>query len=94
MDIALDGAVEFKSLPSGLHGVDNDLVYFVHEGYAGLSAFARGEATQAERNANFVAVGILVDKKYGRLGRSWLCAEKLEGLARCVIMDTMAWTHC
>ena len=94
MDIALDGAVEFKSLPSGLHGVDNDLVYFVHEGYAGLSAFARGEATQAERNANFVAVGILVDKKYGRLGRSWLYAEKLEGLARCVIMDTMAWTHC
>ncbi|KAH8728105.1 hypothetical protein GQ44DRAFT_785606 [Phaeosphaeriaceae sp. PMI808] len=54
--IPLDNAVEYKSLPSGLHSVESDLVYFVHEGYAGVSAFARGDGDAAERNANFVAV--------------------------------------
>ncbi|KAF1835141.1 hypothetical protein BDW02DRAFT_568288 [Decorospora gaudefroyi] len=89
-DISLDNAVEFKSLPSGLHSVQSDLVYFTHEGYAGLSAFAKGNASAEDRNANFVAVGILVRKegKYGRLGRAWLLVGKLEKMAAALADDT------
>lgn len=87
--IALDNAVEYKSLPSGLHSVPADLVYFTHEGYAGLSAFARGDAGADERGANFVAVGVLArrDGAYGRLGRSWLVAGRLEGMAKALAED-------
>ncbi|KAF1348240.1 hypothetical protein EJ07DRAFT_142134 [Lizonia empirigonia] len=81
--------VEFKSLPSGLHALASDLVYFTHEGYAGLSAFARGEASDAERNANFVAVGMLVRRegRFGRLGRGWLLAGRLEKMAAALARD-------
>ena len=84
----LDG-VEYKSLPSGLHTLTNDLVYFTHEGYAGLSAFARGNASAEDRNANFVSVGILVRKegRFGRLGRGWLLAGKLEKIAAALAED-------
>ncbi|KAF1844432.1 uncharacterized protein K460DRAFT_369287 [Cucurbitaria berberidis CBS 394.84] len=89
-DIALENAVEFKSLPSGLHAVQNDLVYFTHEGYAGLSAFAKGDASAEERNANFVSVGILVknEGRFGRLGRAWLLAGQLEKLAAALADDS------
>lgn len=82
--LALDNAVEFKSLPSGLHAQQSDLVYFTHEGYAGLGAFAQGSAGAEDRNANFVSVGVLVKKdgEYGRLGRAWLVAGRLEALAK------------
>ncbi|KAF2497169.1 hypothetical protein BU16DRAFT_617184 [Lophium mytilinum] len=86
-DVVLDGTVEFKSLPSGLHTVKEDLVYFVHEGYAGLSAFVNGPASAAERNAHLVAVGILVPLSYGRLGRSWLHAQALQNLAAVLVGD-------
>ncbi|KAF2677666.1 hypothetical protein K458DRAFT_157335 [Lentithecium fluviatile CBS 122367] len=92
VDVILDGAVEFKSLPSGLHDIQSDLVYFVHEGYAGLSAFAKGEASAEERNANFVSVGILVSRAYGRLGRSWLLAARLRKLATALADDVSATT--
>ncbi|KAF2183655.1 hypothetical protein K469DRAFT_710457 [Zopfia rhizophila CBS 207.26] len=87
VDVALDGAVEFKSLPSGLHSVKSDLVYFVHEGYAGLSAFVSGPASEAERNAHLVAVGVLVPLSYGRLGRSWLHARSLQKIASALADD-------
>ncbi|USP80358.1 hypothetical protein yc1106_07632 [Curvularia clavata] len=89
-DITLENAVEYKSLPSGLHSVQNDLVYFTHEGYAGLSAFAKGDAGAEERNANFVSVGILVKKEgeFGRLGRAWLLAGRLEKLAAALADDS------
>ncbi|KAF2265234.1 hypothetical protein CC78DRAFT_208835 [Lojkania enalia] len=90
VDVLLDGAVEYKSLPSGLHSVKSDLVYFVHEGYAGLSAFANAPASEAERNANFVAVGILVPLSYGRLGRSWLHAPRLQKIASTLAQDSNA----
>lgn len=83
----LDGAVEFKSLPSGLHTVKHDLVYFVHQGYAGLSAFVNGPASESERNAHLVSVGILVPLSYGRLGRSWLHAQSLQDLAAVLVDD-------
>lgn len=82
--VVLEGVVEYKGLPSGLHNVDKDLVYFVHDKYAGVSAFAKGEASQSERNAHFVAVGAMLPLKDGRLGRAWLHAGSLENLARCV----------
>ncbi|KAF2104665.1 hypothetical protein NA57DRAFT_70871 [Rhizodiscina lignyota] len=86
--VNLDGVVEFKSLPSGLHNIKEDLVYFVHDEYAGVSAFENSPATEAERNAHFVAVGILVPLSYGRLGRSWLYDEQLRQLARALVNDT------
>ena len=81
-DIELDGVVEYKSLPSGLHTVPDDLIYFVHDGYAGLSAFVNAPTDDSEtRNARMLAVGVLVPLSYGRLGRAWKHAEGLKGLA-------------
>jgi hypothetical protein len=57
----------------------------VHEEYAGVSAFVNGPADDAERGAQFVAVGGLVELSYGRLGRGWLVAERLKGIARLVL---------
>ena len=67
-------------------------MYFTHEGYAGLSAFARGTASAEERNANFVSVGVLArrDGEYGRLGRGWLLAGRLEKLAASLAEDAEA----
>lgn len=81
--VELEGVVEFKSLPSGLHTVRDDLVYFVHDAeFAGVSAFVNEPCDdEDERNARMIAVGILVPLSYGRLGRSWRHAEDLKVLA-------------
>ncbi|KAF8439533.1 hypothetical protein BGX38DRAFT_872899 [Terfezia claveryi] len=81
--VSLDG-VEFKSLPSGLHNIKEDLVYFVHASFAGVSAFINQPAAESERNAMMVSVGILVPLSYGRLGRSWRHAKNLKELARSI----------
>ncbi|SMY21257.1 unnamed protein product [Zymoseptoria tritici ST99CH_1A5] len=83
--VDLDG-VEYRSLPSGLHSVDEDLVYFRHGEHVGASVFVRGEADAAHRNANFAAVGVLVSQ-HGALGQVWLHAEELRILARNVVGD-------
>ncbi len=80
-DIDLEG-VEYKCLPSGLHEVKEDLVYFVQNTYAGISAYVRAEADEGHRNASFVTVGALVPLSYGRLGKSWFHAQDLRRLAR------------
>lgn len=80
--VELEGVVEYKSLPSGLHTVEEDLIYFVHETHAGLSAFINAPAGEESRNARMIAVGVLVPLSYGRLGRSWKHAEKLKEMAR------------
>ena len=85
-DVNLDG-VEYKCLPSGLHGVKEDVIYFVHGPYAGVSAFVQEEADAQHRNAQFVAVGALVPLSYGRLGKSWLHVAELRRLARDAIED-------
>lgn len=59
--------------------------YFTHDKYAGLSAFVSKAASEEERNANFVSVGILVPQTYGRLGRAWMHAQRLRELARWAI---------
>ncbi|PYH95451.1 hypothetical protein BO71DRAFT_377533 [Aspergillus ellipticus CBS 707.79] len=79
--VEVEGAVEYKSLPSGLHNVPEDLVYFVHEQYAGISAFVNWPAEEAERNAKMFAIGVLVPLSSGRLGKSWRHAPKLKELA-------------
>lgn len=80
-DVDLEGAVEYKSLPSGLHAVSEDLIYFVHEQYAGLSAFINAPVEDSQlRNARMLAVGVLVPLSYGRLGRAWRHAEGLKEL--------------
>ncbi|KAF7553617.1 hypothetical protein G7Z17_g3483 [Cylindrodendrum hubeiense] len=81
--VELEGLVEYKSLPSGLHTVSNDLIYFVHDGgHAGLSAFINMPCDEEEaRHARMIAVGVLVPLSYGRLGRAWRHAEVLKEMA-------------
>lgn len=81
--IELEGLVEYKSLPSGLHTVTEDLIYFVHEGgHAGLSAFVNVPCEEEEaRHARMIAVGVLVPLSYGRLGRAWRHAQGLKEMA-------------
>ncbi|PWY90125.1 hypothetical protein BO70DRAFT_330373 [Aspergillus heteromorphus CBS 117.55] len=90
--VEVEGAVEYKSLPSGLHNVPEDLVYFVHEQYAGISAFVNWPAEEAERNAKMFAIGVLVPLSSGRLGKSWRHAPKLKELAGNYAQD-MSDTH-
>ncbi|KAH8203434.1 hypothetical protein TruAng_002418 [Truncatella angustata] len=86
--IELEGTVEYKSLPSGLHTVKDDLIYFVHDGYAGLSAFVNAPVEDTEaRNACMLAVGVLVPLSYGRLGRAWRHAEGLKEIASKMVLS-------
>jgi DENN domain-containing protein 11 len=87
--IELEGVVEYKSLPSGLHTVKDDLIYFVHQNNAGISAFINAPAAEESRNARMLAVGAMVPLTYGRLGRCWKHAEKLKEMARYVILVTV-----
>lgn len=59
--------------------------YFVHEQYAGISAFLNRPAEAAERNASMFAIGVLVPLSSGRLGKSWRHAPKLRDLTLFVI---------
>ena len=69
-------------MPSGLHAVKEDLVFYLHGANAGVSAFIQEEADASHRNANFVAVGALVPLSYGQLGRNWTHAGELRRLGR------------
>ncbi|KAJ5226401.1 hypothetical protein N7468_007626 [Penicillium chermesinum] len=80
--VDVEGVVEYKSLPSGLHNVTEDLVYFVHGHYAGISAFLNHPAAEAERNAQMFAIGVLVPLSSGRLGKSWRHAPRLKELTQ------------
>ncbi|KAI1115979.1 hypothetical protein F5Y14DRAFT_97244 [Nemania sp. NC0429] len=87
--VELEGVVEYKSLPSGLHTVHEDLVYFVHAGFAGLSAFVNAPVEDtASRNARMLAVGVLVPLSCGRLGRAWKHAESLKAMASKLAADS------
>ncbi|KAL8733134.1 MAG: hypothetical protein Q9166_002326 [cf. Caloplaca sp. 2 TL-2023] len=88
MAVDISDSVEYKSLPSGLHNVQEDTVYFVHnDEYAGISSFVKGQAEEAERNAVMLAVGALIPLTYGRLGKSWKHAERLRALAKDLVKD-------
>ena len=81
--LEIEGLVEYKSLPSGLHTVTHDLIYFVHEGaHAGMSAFVNEPCEEeGARHVRMIAVGVLVPLSYGRLGRAWKHAEALKRMA-------------
>ncbi|KAI9802061.1 MAG: hypothetical protein M1833_001982 [Piccolia ochrophora] len=83
--VHLEGVVEYKSLPSGLHNVKEDLVYFVHDEHAGLSAFVNAPSDEGNRNAIMLAVGVLVPLSLGRLGRSWRHAKHLKRFAQSLV---------
>ncbi|KAK0723106.1 hypothetical protein B0T26DRAFT_705382 [Lasiosphaeria miniovina] len=87
--LELEGVVEYKSLPSGLHTVSDDLIYFVHGGgHAGLSAFVNERTDEEEtRHARMIAVGVLVPLSYGRLGRAWRHADALKHMASKLAAD-------
>ncbi|KAK3357231.1 hypothetical protein B0T25DRAFT_151225 [Lasiosphaeria hispida] len=87
--LELEGIVEYKSLPSGLHTVPDDLVYFVYDnGHAGLGAFVNERTDEAEsRHARMIAVGVLVPLSYGRLGRAWRHAPALKEMASALATD-------
>ncbi|TDL23422.1 hypothetical protein BD410DRAFT_820784 [Rickenella mellea] len=61
-DIDLDG-VEFSVLPSGLHLVERDTLYFSHQDYTGLALFRR-RPTQSHGHRGFrlSSIGILLAK--------------------------------
>ncbi|KAL9013301.1 MAG: hypothetical protein Q9173_001992 [Seirophora scorigena] len=87
-DLDITDSVEYKSLPSGLHNVEKDTVYFVHnDQYAGISSFIKGKAAESERNALMLAVGALIPLSYGRLGKSWRHVEGLRSLANELVKD-------
>lgn len=73
-DFNLDG-IEFQAIPSGLHAVRQDIIYFSRPPYVGLSVFLN-ESTMDEshdRGAHMAAVGILVSPtaETGLCGRPW-----------------------
>ncbi|CAG8439884.1 14435_t:CDS:10 [Funneliformis mosseae] len=73
-DFDLKG-IEFQSLPSGLHSVSQDVIYFTRPPFVGLSLF-RNESTldqSVDRGAHMAAVGILVSPttETGLCGRPW-----------------------
>lgn len=56
--------------------------YFIQDRYAGISAYINRLDESSERNANMLAVGVLVPLEHGRIGKAWLHAEGLEALSR------------
>ena len=73
-------------LPQTCHALI-DHSHFVHNDFAGISAFVNEPAPKSERNASMLSVGVLVPLDYGRMGKSWLHAHALKEIARQQIRD-------
>ncbi|POS85420.1 hypothetical protein EPUL_003338 [Erysiphe pulchra] len=86
--VEVEGVVEYKSLPSGLHSIKNDFIYFIHGDHAGISAFINVPAAEESRNARMIAVGVLVPMSGETLGRCWEHAQELKEMANKLIDDT------
>ncbi|KAL1744728.1 hypothetical protein HDZ31DRAFT_37922 [Schizophyllum fasciatum] len=77
-DIKLDN-LEFSALPSGLHLVEQDVVYFTKDGHHGVCAFRRRRTTeQGHRGFRLSSVGILLAKC--RRPRPWMHTSALKDL--------------
>ncbi|KAG8924145.1 hypothetical protein FRC02_010624 [Tulasnella sp. 418] len=73
-EISLTG-VEFSTLPSGLHGVEQDVVYFHQDGYYGVSVFRnRRTGEQGRKGVKMTATGLLVTC------RPWLHVHALKNI--------------
>ncbi|KAI0260622.1 hypothetical protein BC834DRAFT_973341 [Gloeopeniophorella convolvens] len=79
-DLSLDG-VEFSSLPSGLHLVEQDTLYFTKSAHAGIAVFHR-RATDADgqRGARLSSLGLLLAPS--ARPRPWRHTAALIALAR------------
>ncbi|KAF8585278.1 hypothetical protein K439DRAFT_1388555 [Ramaria rubella] len=79
-DLSLDG-VEFKTLPSGLHLVDKDVVHITHEVHHGISVFRRRPTTEiGMRGFRLESLGILVAQS--SRPRPWRHLASLKELSR------------
>jgi DENN domain-containing protein 11 len=74
--------VRFPCPAAFQYGLNGRIRYFIHEDYAGISAFVNVPGDASQRNAQMLAVGALVPLIYGRLGKSWRHAEGLKELAK------------
>ncbi|KDQ07819.1 hypothetical protein BOTBODRAFT_59753 [Botryobasidium botryosum FD-172 SS1] len=78
-DIPLDG-VEFSSLPSGLHVVDEDVIYFTKDDFHGICVFRRRRTKEAGmRGVRLGAVGLLIAPSDNP--RPWLHLPTLKRLS-------------
>ncbi|KAF8151642.1 hypothetical protein B0H34DRAFT_755784 [Crassisporium funariophilum] len=77
-DLNLDH-LEFSALPSGLHLVEQDVVYFTKEGQHGVCVFRRRKTTeQGHRGFRLSSLGILLAKS--RRPRPWRHLKALKEL--------------
>ncbi|KAG7087342.1 hypothetical protein E1B28_013318 [Marasmius oreades] len=77
-DIELDN-LEFSTLPSGLHLVDQDVIYFSNNGHQGICAFRRVKtAEEGQRGFRLSSLGILVAKS--ARPKPWLHISALQDL--------------
>ncbi|KAI0292962.1 hypothetical protein B0F90DRAFT_1811880 [Multifurca ochricompacta] len=79
-DLQLDG-VEFSSLPSGLHLVEQDVVYFTKDTHHGVSIFRRRQTSEhGQRGFRLSSLGILLAPS--ARPRPWRHVPALKALAR------------
>ncbi|KAG2364781.1 hypothetical protein BDR07DRAFT_1400675 [Suillus spraguei] len=78
-DLELDG-VEFSTLPSGLHLVDQDVVYFTKDTHSGVCVFRRRRtAEHGHRGFRLTSLGVLLAKS--TRSRPWRHVSALRALA-------------
>lgn len=83
--ISVDG-VEFQCLPSGLHDLETDTVYFTKDNLTGVSVFNKVNASAEDRNANFAAVGALISSRDNQ-SIPWRYVSSLTQVARELISN-------
>ncbi|KAH8980082.1 hypothetical protein EDB92DRAFT_2107324 [Lactarius akahatsu] len=85
-DLQLDG-VEFSSLPSGLHLVEQDVVYFTKDGLRGVCVFTRRQTSeQGQRGFRLSSLGILLARSLRP--RPWRHVPALKALVRDLHSDS------
>lgn len=84
-DLELDG-VEFSTLPSGLHLVDQDVVYFTKDTHSGVCVFRRRRtAEQGHRGFRLTSLGVLLAKS--TRPRPWRHVAALRALADSIYLS-------
>ncbi|KAG2064736.1 hypothetical protein BDR04DRAFT_1109627 [Suillus decipiens] len=84
-DLELDG-VEFSTLPSGLHLVDQDVVYFTKDTHSGVCVFRRRRtAEHGHRGFRLTSLGVLLAKS--TRSRPWRHVAALRALADSIYLS-------
>ncbi|KAF9220600.1 hypothetical protein BS17DRAFT_786803 [Gyrodon lividus] len=84
-DLQLDG-VEFSTLPSGLHLVDQDVVYFTKDSHSGVCVFRRRRTSEhGQRGFRLSSLGILLAKS--TRARSWRHVDALKTLVDAIYLS-------